>query len=304
MKNIFNPLAYLRFMSRQLLLWRARWEANWKGVLWFPPGHFYSPLLDMESLEEFSVYEEVDGKADWAHVSLDQASMQLYYEALFRIEIPPFPKQQHPDFRYYSGNEMFYEPDAMVLASIIVKEESSQVIEVGSGFSSAVMLDMASKKGLDFSLTCIEPYPERLEALLRMEDQARVTILTERVQEVSDSLFQKLEAGDVLFIDSSHTAKVGSDVSYLLCRVLPKLKPGVIVHFHDIFYPQAYPHSWIKEGRAWNETLFLRAFLIGNTKFEVLAFNAFAAHEFPEFFKDVASNFLNAPGGSIWLRKK
>ena len=68
-------------------------------------------------------------------------------------------------------------------------------------------------------------------------------------------VFDRLEANDVLFIDSSHVAKVGSDVTFILLRVLPRLKPGVIIHFHDIFYPYSYPVNWIREGFAWNRQI-------------------------------------------------
>jgi hypothetical protein len=116
-------------------------------------------------------------------------------------------------------------------------------------------------------------------------------------------VFDQLEASDLVFIDSSHVAKIGSDVSFILLRILPRLKPGVIVHFHDVFYPFSYPAAWIREGRAWNESLFLRAFLVGNPQFQLLAFNSFAGYSFSELFRDQLPAFLNNTGGSIWIKK-
>ena len=116
-------------------------------------------------------------------------------------------------------------------------------------------------------------------------------------------MFDQLEAQDLVFCDSSHVAKIGSDVSYILLRILPRLKPGVLVHFHDVFYPFSYPATWIREGRAWNESLFLRAFLVGNMQFQLVAFNCYAGYSFPELFRERLPAFLNDTGGSIWIRK-
>src|SRR5690606_1833553 len=113
------------------------------------------------------------------------------------------------------------------------------------------------------AFTFIEPYPRLLQSLITPDDAAAVTILPQRVQEVPLSVFDQLEPQDILFIDSSHVAKVGSDVVFLLLRVLPRLRPGVLIHFHDIFYPWSYPMRWIRQGCAWNESLFLRALLVG-----------------------------------------
>ena len=152
-------------------------------------------------------------------------------------------------------------------------------------------------------MTFIEPDPDRLYSLLSPDDRSIATVLVHRVQEVSLSVFDQLEAQDLVFIDSSHVAKIGSDVTFILLRILPRLKRGVLVHFHDIFYPFSYPLSWIREGRAWNESLFLRAFLVGNSQFQLVAFNSYAGYSFPEVFRDRFPAFLNKTGGSMWIRK-
>jgi hypothetical protein len=98
-------------------------------------------------------------------------------------------------------------------------------------------------------------------------------------------------------------AKVGSDVADVFLRVLPRLKPGVLVHFHDIFYPGVYPEGWLRQGCAWNEGLFLRAFLQFNRAFEVLWFNAFIGHTCREQLAASLPLFLTDTGGSIYLRR-
>jgi len=124
-----------------------------------------------------------------------------------------------------------------------------------------------------------------------------------RVQLVPPNFFLRLQHGDILFIDSSHVSKVGSDLNYLLFHILPILKSGVIIHFHDILYPFEYPKEWIYEGRFWNEAYLLKAFLMYNCDFEILLFNDYMVKEEKEFLRGIDDRLLSG-GGSIWLRKK
>jgi predicted O-methyltransferase YrrM len=304
LKNILNPRAYLWALRKRLEDRRLRMDPNWRGAVTFPPGHFYSPLLDIQSLGPDDSALPFDGAEWWEHVELQPSEQRSYYECLLENFPPlPFPSQPVPHYRYYTKNRWFPISDAFTLSAIIQKEKPCRIVEVGSGFSSAVMLDTMDHAGMPTKLTLIEPHLERLDTLLQPEDKARVSILDREVQKVPFSVFDQLEAQDILFIDSSHVIKVGSDVSFLLLRILPRLRSGVIVHFHDVFYPYSYPAEWIREGRAWNESLVLRAFLAGNAKFQVMAFNSFVGYSFPEMFQERFPAFMEETGGSIWLRK-
>jgi predicted O-methyltransferase YrrM len=270
---------------------------NLRGVAMYPPGHFYSPLLDVRNLGH-------DGAEYWEHVDLRAAEQRAYYaELVEKFPSLPFPAQRADSHRYFTEQTWFVPSDAFTLSAIIRRERPCRIVEVGSGFSSAVMLDTLATMPATAALTFIEPHPDRLEALLSPADRAAAEIFTQPVQEVPLSVFDRLEAQDLLFIDSSHVAKVGSDVTHLLLRVLPRLKAGVFVHFHDVFYPHSYPAGWLREGRAWNESLFLRAFLLGGAPFRIVAFNSFAGLTFPEVFRERVPGFLKNTGGSLWLRK-
>ena len=165
------------------------------------------------------------------------------------------------------------------------------------------MLD-TSERYLDWSprITMIEPYPEQVQELVHPGDLDRVALLSDPVQQVPLSVFAALEAGDVLFIDSTHVSRVGSDVNYEIFEILPALQPGVFVHFHDIFYPFEYPLSWVEEGRGWNEAYVLRAFLEFNDDFEIVLFNDFLAVRAAD--KIAREMPLWTRGGSLWLRKR
>ena len=117
--------------------------------------------------------------------------------------------------------------------------------------------------------------------------------------------FSQLESGDILFIDSSHTVKIGSDVNYLFLEVLPRLRPGVIVHVHDIFLPFEYRRDWVlEEFRFWTEQYLLQSFLTFNSEFEVLMANYYLYHYHQDQLKAVFPNLSSWIGGSFWLRRK
>ena len=125
-----------------------------------------------------------------------------------------------------------------------------------------------------------------------------------RINLFNISIFSKLGIGDILFIDSSHVAKAGSDVNHALHRILPLLKSGVYIHFHDIFWPFEYPDKWLDDGICWNEIYIVRSFLQYNNEFKIQYFNdyinRFYKEEACKYFPEIEKN----PGGSLWLLKK
>jgi len=270
-----------------------------------PPGHFYSPIPDLNDVRRRADRIFDRSPRELPGIDLNEAGQLELLEAFagYYAEMP-FGRERRPGLRYFFGNPYFAQSDAVFLYCMLRHFRPRQVVEVGSGFSSAVMLDTSERfldRGVRF--TFIEPYPDRLRALLTPEDAARVTVLERPVQDVDMNVFEALGAGDVLFVDSTHVAKTGSDVNRLLFEVLPGLKPGVLVHFHDVFYPFEYPEEWVMTGRAWNEDYMLRAFLIGNTGFQVVAFNTFLARFHEAWFHEHMPVCLENTGGSLWLRR-
>src|SRR5678815_1261886 len=148
-------------------------------------------------------------------------------------------------------------------------------VEVGSAYSSLVMGEAGARSDA-CPLICVEPFPSDF---LSKGFSGLKSLVTKRVQEIDLDFFSQLQSGDVLFIDSSHTVKIGGDVNYLFLEVLPRLKPGVIVHVHDIFFPFDYRRDWVMdEFRFWTEQYLLQAFLTFNSEFEVLMANSYLSH--------------------------
>ncbi|MFM7136327.1 MAG: DUF4214 domain-containing protein [Planctomycetota bacterium] len=205
--------------------------------------------------------------------------------------------------RYGFTNPSFGPGDALVLQALMRHLRPRRIVEVGSGHSSAVMLDVDEfHLGRSVDFTFLEPYPDLLKSLMKPGDPTWA-IHPQIAQEADLEPFRQLAANDILFIDSTHVLKAGSDVARLLFDVLPVLAPGVVIHVHDIFWPFEYPSTWLDEGRAWNEAYALRAFLQYNRCFSIMLFANYLVHRDRSWFERHAPTVLRNSGGSIWLRR-
>lgn len=239
-------------------------------------------------------------------IDLREAEQMLLLDGFAGFyESMPFQAEKTAGLRYHFENPAYSYSDAILLYCMIRHAKPRRIIEVGSGFSSCVTLD-TSELFFDGNIetTFIEPYPKLLESLLKEGDGARISLIPSRLQDVSLNAFEALECNDILFIDSTHVGKVGSDVNHLFFEILPRLAAGVYVHVHDIFYPFEYPKEWVYKGRAWNEAYMLRAFLEYNTAFRIVLMNTFMQHFHEDFFRKKMPLCLKNPGGSLWLRRE
>lgn len=279
---------------------------KWRAVFgWVPAGHFYSPIPDLEEVRRHESRIFAPPPRTLPGIDLREDRQTELVEA-FAPYYAQMPFQDGPvdGLRYQFDNPAYSYADAIFLHCMIRHVRPKRIVEIGSGFSSCMTLDT---NALHFDgrirIQFIEPYPQLLQGLLLPSDDKSVEILPCKLQDVDPSVFSSLEAGDILFIDSTHVSKIDSDVNRILFEILPSLRPGVIIHFHDIFHPFEYPRSWIYEHRAWNEAYALRAFLQYNNAFQVELMSTFLA----EFHKDLLASklplCLKNPGASIWLRK-
>ena len=297
-KSMILQRVFKRFATNIL-----HWHADYKGVALYPPGHYYSPLITPAQVLENEIgCLDPDGLL-WRHVSLQPDVQENILKKMARVPLLEFPNEKTDDWRYYSRNGYFGYGSATILVGMMQIHQPKRIVEVGSGFSSAVMLDAAQRCDWDIEFTFIEPYPDRLKSLLRPTDHAKVQIIEQPIQKVGIELFQQLEANDLLFIDSSHVIKPGSELADLFFRVIPSLKRGCLVHFHDIFYPEVYPRDWLLQGISWNETFLLRAFLLFNECFKVIFFNPFARREFKEMFEAWDGRVAASEMSSMWIQR-
>jgi predicted O-methyltransferase YrrM len=271
-----------------------------------PPGHFYSPYPDEADAKKH--LDRINQRTSFniPGVTLNNdAMLEMWNKLLPFMAKAPFKEEANQEHRYHWVNDFYSFGDASVYFSLISLLKPKKIIEIGSGFSSALALDTREHLRLDTKLTFIEPYPHILNQLLRDSDRNTATLIEDKVQNVSLDVFSALEPNDILFVDSSHVMKTGSDVCYEIFDILPVLKPGVIVHFHDVFFPFEYPEKWVlSDKRAWNELYALRAFLMYNSAFDILFFNHYFMKRFPDEANNPATPFAKNCGGGLWMVKK
>jgi hypothetical protein len=260
-------------MSPKSLLKRIRHHHALRALArWLPQplGHFYSPVTDPDALAAdaarlWPTHTETPGLD--LHLDGQRRLLREVFPALLADFDYAHSANQDPQ-RFHCDNGQFGTADARVLFALLRHWRPTRMIEVGSGFSTLLAADV-NLRFLDgaLQLTAIEPYPRSF-----LRDLAGLHALRiERVQDTPQSVFDSLAAGDVLFIDSSHVLKTGSDLTWLLTRVLPTLHPGVRIHLHDVFLPDDYPPQWaIAENRSWNEQYALQAMLANNPRYRVL----------------------------------
>jgi hypothetical protein len=218
----------------------------------------------------------------------------------------PFQRQRgQTAHRFYFDNPNFGCHDASIYFSMLLESRPRRVVEIGSGFSSCLLLDTNEQffNGA-IDVTLIDPSFEILTGLVGPERLMGANLLKCRVQDAPLDIFTKLEANDILFIDSSHVCKTGSDVNYYLFEILPRLRCDVLVHVHDILYPFEYPAGWVlDDNRSWNEAYAIRAFLLYNDRFDITYWNNFAYHYLADPLRRLLPLCMENEGGSLWLRK-
>ena len=278
-------------------------------TLAFEPGHFYSPIVDTAALgerrEALWPANPVVGGIDFNDASHRHVLAEWFPRFIGDYDYPEHLDEAASPARFYTQNPQFTWLDARALFVLMRAWRPKRVIEVGSGYSSLLIADVNQRfAGGGIDVTCIEPYPREF---LRSHVAGISRVIERTVQSVPTDTFRELAAGDVLFIDSSHVAKTGSDVNYLLFDVVPTLAPGVHVHVHDVFLPFEYPPDWVLvQNRSWNEQYVVRALLMyAGATLRVDFGSAYAFHR----FRDLVIAALAHPrghgfaGGSLWFTK-
>lgn len=293
-KKFISRLPYVREL-------KSRLEAI-NSTMAFPPGHYYSPIFCEDKSEK---------KEQFVDAELQEIDLNINYQDQLLKEFDrlvsdfDFPLNAENQNRYFTNNNFYKGLDALTLFCFLRKFEPNRVIEIGSGYSSALMLDTRDKWGLKTRFKFIEPYPDRLLQLVN--ENENIHLIRDKIQDVDLEIFDELSENDFLIIDTSHISKTNSDVNHILFNILPKLRKNVFIHFHDIFYPFEYPDQWVyQEKRSWNEIYILRAFLMYNSSFEIVFFNDFliknASRKKLSFFSKAQFGEDDIVG-SVWLKK-
>jgi hypothetical protein len=218
------------------------------------------------------------------------------FAAMYNLLSPSMNGDPH---EYYLQNGWFESVDAEVLYSIIRYLKPRRIFEVGSGFSTRLMRKAIKDGDLTTKITSVDPHPHSNTNIEPYADE----YIKSQIESIEvEKIINRLNAGDILFIDSSHKVMTGGDIPYLFLEVIPRLKPGVYIHVHDIFLPLDYPKSWVEWG--WTEQYLVHAFLCYNEAFEItwLAKYMWEYHK-SDVLEAIPNALPNATPSSLWLKK-
>lgn len=281
----FRAAHHLLFLAQSQPELSDRWGYHIRPI------HYYEPIPDFraitaEQLNRRRSYPAIDFRWEDQLALLDE--LASYANELTEIEF---------DFE----NSYFNGFDAATYYALIRHLKPQRVIEIGGGYSTRIA-HRALARNEKGKLTCIEPYPEERLA----GSDLSLELIRKRVEEIDVDFFSSLEANDILFIDSSHTVKFGSDVCFEFLEVLPSLKTGVWIHVHDIFFPQDYPAEWILNRRlALNEQYLLEAFLAFSKTFSVQLANYWLCLDHADQAARLWAKTLapNHRASSFWMKR-
>ena len=277
---------------------------------------FYSPLPVLSEVAE--TRELWDRPSELVGVGYDLEAMKGRLAALVEAHGGEFDAlPAHGEIKALGYGPGFPVVDAMTTFLMVRDLRPARYVEIGSGLSTYYAWLAAAanvREGHPCEMTCVDPFPTG--RLAELEAPA-VKAVVSKVEAVDLGLFEELEAGDVLFIDSTHVLKLGGDVAFLFLEVLPRLRPGVVVHVHDIHFPYntPYPAEQYVFRAKWplyrTEAMLLQAFLSFNREFEIVLSAPMIRHADEPFlertipgYRPVEVEDYDTHFGSIWLRRR
>lgn len=268
----------------------------------FQANNFYSPLNDcnfLQNNEDLWKNAYKPREIDW---NLNGQMETAELVGKYVDELRDIPKRQPSGkIEYCWDNNFWNNSDAIVQYGLLRALKPKKIIEIGCGWSSLLMKKALDRNNTPCQVTQIEPYPNRqIFDTLPQEWKHHECIL----QRAPLNIFSELSDGDFCFYDGSHCVKTASDVNWFFFEILPRLAPGVVIHLHDIFLPDAYPDQWIFErGQTWNEQYILQAFLMYNRNYKIIMANRFLWKEKQSFLENTYKGVSPAYGCSFWMKK-
>lgn len=260
------------------------------------PANFYSEVPTLDELDDAFEYRET---TPFDLPFLDPDKVAAAYDALVPYAQDFNPPLEDPgdELAFYWRNPAFSYCDAMVYYAMIRRERPAHILEFGSGYSSRVAAEALKANG-EGKLSCLEPFP--MEWLRRLD----CNLIEKKAQDLTaEALNDMLADGDILFIDSTHTVKFGSDCLHIYLRLLPKLRRKLMVHVHDIYLPFGMPLEGAQRRHIyWTEQYLLHAFMLFNDRCEFELGNVYGRRFTPEAQKRLMHGRYPNAGASWWFK--
>jgi hypothetical protein len=256
------------------------------------PRHFYSAIPEIRKLQSNESWRQPTSM-----IGVAGADMESQLSFLDECCAPPLPERLKGVDIYehacQENGERGYGPaEAEFLFCFITTKRPRRIVQVGCGVSTAIILLAAKEAGYSPQLTCIEPFPS--DYLIRRAKDNQIELLPEPAQEVDLSRLTSLEPGDLLFVDSTHAVRPGSEVNRIILEALPRLPAGAFVHFHDIYFPYDYQSAVLTSLFFAAESTLLHAFLINNRRYSIAVSLSMVHHACPERMQSLLPHYRPA----------
>lgn len=269
---------------------RTLFEVSQRFGIDILPHHFYSEIPNVQELRKEEYWKQpysmigINGNDPESQLSFVRECCSDYLQE--RIK----KRDIYSHGCSENGEPGFGPIEADFLFSFIHSKRPKRVVQIGCGVSTAIMLLASKESNYAPEIICIEPYPN--EFLKKADQMGKITLIPEKAQKVSLNRLTDLGDEGMLFIDSTHTVKPGSEVNRLILEVLPRLKTGSYVHFHDIYFPYDYSlHILTKDLFFWNESVLLHAFLINNPNYSLKLSLSMLHYTNPFELQKILSNY-------------
>lgn len=307
----FRDSVHSQLFSRNTFEFFQRFRIN------LTKNYHYSPIPDVRSLQQKNIWQQetklpgIDLRETQQLQQIAQIVAQYRDECQFPLDATSVPHE------YYMRNGTYGWLCAIVYHSLIRHYKPRKIVELGAGRSTyiaarAAMLNQAD--GVPSEVIAVDPFPG---PILQKGFPGLSRVVAQKAEDLPLDFFDDLGDGDILFIDSTHTVKIGGDVTFLFLEVLPRLKPGVLIHIHDIFWPRHYPERFVLDRHYfWAEQYLLQAFLAFNDHFEILWCGSHLTEKFPERIRAIfplpagiadeaalLKHRLYYSSNSFWMRK-
>ena len=271
---------YKKFKPFLKLFFKQVFKLGLKFKMIILPDYYYSPVSNILELKKNRSWQK---RTNLYGIKIN---LKKQKENIKKIVLP-FKKEYKNGSFYSKAVSLNAGPgygviDAQALFGVIKYYCPKKIIEIGSGVSTYIMKSAGAK-----NITCIEPYPSDF-----LVQNKSIKLVRRKLENCDLELFLKLKEGDFLFIDSSHTLKIGSDVSKIYLEIIPKLNPGVIIQIHDIFFPYNYQRDADNTMFQWMETQLLQALMINNKKIEILFCMSHLHYEFPDLLMEIFPMYI------------
>lgn len=267
--------------------------------------HFYTPIPDIKELEKRKVWDRISSLSGLNMNGPGQVSLLTEMATKFSKECN-WPKDATDDLHQFHWlNHSFSFECASLLHYMIRFYRPKRIIEIGSGFSSRVInaaIPINQNEGSPCNYEIVDPFPAEHTKTLKNLSSIKIS----KAEELPENYFSSLVSGDILFIDSGHVVRTGSDVNFLILDILPTLQPGVVIHFHDICMPREYSKTYFTNPTFrmfWTESYLLQAFLAFNNEFEVLGAVSYLRTYYPDSFQKIFPARKEGGSESFWLRR-